>query len=189
MNYKKVKVIGLQRSGTNWLTQLIKINLNIEVYENHIIPFFKHAFPSEHQLKLYITKEQITTEMPIKYIALHPEELFIMVYKPLSKWIASIKKNKVDLPSKHPEIYKNDILDEEAARDLWKYYMQMWEKIKLPNFHIILYDEVLTDYIEFLKFLETKFNIKKNNLPGYKNVTHVPQSLPFLEKDKLKYLK
>lgn len=190
MKIAKVKVIGLQRSGTNWLTELIKLNFNVAVYDDPANPFFKHALPGEYQFEEFGSGKLITTEMPLQYIALHHDEFFILIFKPIEKWILSIKNNRVDLHQKRPELFNADnSVNEQKAVEFYKHYHQLWFKVDLPNLMFILYDDLLKNRISWMKWLRESESTSLVPKTGtWKNVNHVPQSKKFTETDRLKYL-
>ncbi len=187
--YKKVKIIGLQRSGTNWLSQLIKVNLDIDVYTDPLLPFFKHALPDESEIVIQSTNKSVITPVPAEYIADHPDELFIVIYKPRKAWLESIERKKVDLQQKRPFLFdnENNLVHEEAAK-FYDNYMKAWLDLCQPNLLIVSYLDVLYNFSLFLLRLKKRQKIGAKR-KKWVNINKVRHSKRFVCEDKEKYLK
>ena len=185
--YKKVKILGLQRSGTNWLEQLVRANMDVEVYADPVEPFFKHALPNETDIPSK-SGETIHTAVPLNYIRNHPEELFIVVFKPGELWVKSINKKKVDLQQKRPWLFnQQDRIVKLRALIFHEVYVNTWNELSLKNLLVVPYLEILSDYELFLEKLSLEFGIplKRDKLVDIKKAPH---SVRFTDRDKRKYL-
>lgn len=185
---ERIKVIGLQRSGTNWIEQLIRLNMDIIVYDDPIVPFFKHALPNEYEIQAYREGKMVNTFIPVDYIDSHPKELFILVKKPVDKWIISIRKNHADLQMKHPEIFPEGINGNyNLLQRYYRVYHNYWQSIPHDNLLIVNYIDVLED-IDFLAdTLLRKYGLKSKN-DVWQNITKVPHSKKFTNEDRKRYL-
>lgn len=177
-NHTHIKVIGLQRSGTNYLQELIKINLNILVFGNPLEPFFKHAFPNENIIKL--VKSIYITPIPQVFIKNNLGILFVLIKKNRNKWLMSVENYCADLNQKHGELFNNGVLDKEKAGIFYDNYHSAWENIDSPNLIILDYKDIL---LNFKKVLES-FNIQPIKQNNWTNVYKVQQSNYFTKKKK-----
>lgn len=184
---KRIKILGLQRSGTNWIEFLIRRNLDVYVYSSPLVPFFKHALPDESIINRYKSGELVITEVPSQYVHDNPDELFIIIRKPLDKWIASIRRNPADLHQKRPEIFSAAGVDIKKAGELYTGYHSGWMALNAPNVLFTDYVGVLKDYSSFLELLVLKYNIRPL-ANHWKNVYKVPHSGKFTSKQRKRYL-
>lgn len=186
---RKVKILGLQRSGTNWLTQLVKKNLDVQVYEDPLQPFFKHALPFEDSVVVRSSNEKVKTPVPEKYIQSNPDELFIVVYKPAELWVKSIEKKRVDLEQKRPFIFDtNGAIDKQEALLFWNSYMKAWTDLQFPNLVVVSYLDVLENFTQLLAYLVMNSGIEAKRHP-FVNIRKVAHSKRFLPSDRKNYLK
>lgn len=128
---KSVKVIGLQRSGTNYLEELIRVNYhcNITVGADTSI-CWKHSLPNERYKNSTKTATQSLKEN---------DTTVILISKTFYVWEASIKSNGMDLYSQRGfDLNLND---------LYRLFHSSWATSGVPV--------VCVDYLNLL------FNIDK----------------------------
>ena len=102
MNFRpQVQIIGLQRSGTRWLYQLVTNNYTVSVNRTG-----KHHLPGEYT---------------------HPTvEATLVIRKRFAHWLTSVERNRVNLYKMRPEMYPGDKLDIRAALDVWENFYAKW---------------------------------------------------------------
>ena len=179
--------MGLQRSGTNWINQLIKLNFCIETHDEPMAPFFKHAMPDETIWRAYANNAEVSTPVPEAYIGTHPDEIFILVVKEKQKWIESILRNPADLKQKRPVIFNNGAIDVLKASALYDFYHNRWSKLNYHNLLFVSYETVLSDVNSFLRGISILFGLERKR-KKWENPSKVPRSKPFTESDKKRYL-
>lgn len=133
-NYRGFKVVGLQRTGTNWISELIKKNFVIEEYD---YGFWKHLTPlgtkENANLAHYSGKiEDLVLDETIFYIA---------TSKTYKLWLQSLARSRQDFDVTH------STSNTELIYDSWF----LW-KDKVINKRNFYYH----DYIEWLNKWEQK---------------------------------
>jgi hypothetical protein len=164
----KLKVVGLQRSGTNYLTELLKINFTEFVFTDPLDPFFKHSMPQETFVRLptgtYKFPFPLTTNCNI-----------IHIKKTKEHWLRSIKNNPMDLYQKRPGIHSME-------GDLYDCFVHNWSSV-----YTVQYENLLNNFqLEMCKIQE-HFHLDPKQFP-YKNISKVPHNKTFTEDDKKRYL-
>jgi len=185
-------IVGLHRSGTNYLYQLLKKNLNLKLInnQNNFSGTWKH---SSEVFKNY--KENTP---------------FIILYKPIYQWVESIVIRKPDygvnllnqkLDKSNFITVENDIVinwEEKSytLSDLVNCYKQTYENwiINLPKdikerCFIVNYNDILTDSkidvinnISKLLILSPHQNLKKLNGVSYHNQNKTIERLKNIKK-------
>jgi hypothetical protein len=169
--YKKYHVIGLQRTGTNWLNKLIQHNFEVEPA---LDTFWKHLTPAgtkwQHQHRLDpwgCTVQELYLKDDIYYIATSKNwELFC----------DSIRRNAEDFPKTHNLVRRKDIKGTRQVYDMWMTWAA--QKIGEPNFYWHDYLDWLQNWEVYFEYLEKKNNWKRKH-KKFENVTHVPRSPNF----------
>lgn len=123
--FSQVHVIGMQRTGTNFVSTLLRRCGNIDVRPSGDRElFWKHQHPSQ-PVK--------SGETPWQIISRSPETLFVLVRKHPAHWLDSIRsRNPQDFflrnfPSQNPQ----SISDERLLETYFDYY-QSWQSV--PEF-------------------------------------------------------
>jgi hypothetical protein len=164
----KLKVVGLQRSGTNYLTELLKINFNEFVYTNPLSPFFKHCMPHETSVNLI----DGVCEFPLP---LTTTCCIIHVKKTKEHWLRSIKNNPMDLYQKRPGVKSNE-------KEFYDNFINNWKMV-----YTVQYESLLQDFQKELSNIQNHFSLTRKQ-PNFLNVSKVPHNKLFTEEDKKRYL-
>lgn len=151
----KVKIIGLQRSGTNYLEELIRKNFEVFVYDHPLYPFFKHAGPQDRTL-LLDNGEKLYTEPPVRCLPFY-HVLYIVIEKNVNKWMYSVKRSNTNLLLKHPEIFEGNVLHMQKAREFHTSYYNAWKALNYPNLFHVTYEDLITDFSAVLQMLKVNF--------------------------------
>jgi len=143
---KKIQIIGLQRSATNYVEQLIRLNYKVEVFPNSKNEIYtdivwKHSLPFPDVIGK-LNKSEILT---------------IVIQKELSKWLISISNDKQDIDTKYPVDYPNRLTD------LYKKFYRHWEEAKIKNKETIDYKNLLLSFRDRLLKLEKKYKLERKN--------------------------
>jgi len=145
MKYEYYKVIGLQRSGTNWINELIKHNFYVEPIPKY--PMYKHLTPLGVQPgKL---KELLPGATDLKNLELRDDMFFIGTQKPFELWKKSIKRKSVDFYRSH-NYDKNPFTEVWNSWDVWKN-----TKVHKKNFYFQPYLKWLDNWPEYLEDIQT----------------------------------
>ena len=112
-----VQIVGLQRSGTNWLACLLANN-----YDALVLSETKHDFPSTFRFR-----EDLTG--------------VVVIYKRLDHWLNSIARFPATLPQQYPAIYHNGALDMVAAARLYDDFYTQWGQY--PRVCLVAYEDLL----------------------------------------------
>jgi len=187
---KNVKIIGLQRSGTNYLENLVKLNFrDAHVYgPGDISICWKHGMPTEKTL--YETGDRPLTGMGITNIVDNNVHV-ILIEKPKRAWIDSMKRNKVDLEEKRPRLYKNGNINEVDALKFHDKFHKDWiSALSTHNvkFIHVNYIDLLEDYERKLAEIQVAFKLTPS-LPKFNDVHKVLQSSKFNAAKKEEYIK
>ena len=113
----RVQVVGLQRSGTNWIQDLIARNFDVTMDRG-----FKHFLPGE-------------TTNPNG----HDADIYVVVEKRLDHWLNSVYRWPVDMPKCRPECYHKDgSLRWVRAAAIHQIFNRAWRKAR-PNALFVRY--------------------------------------------------
>lgn len=169
--YKGFYVIGIQRSGTTWLTDLISNNFDTQ----YIQSFWKHRTPLGVQDSLYCKKKVYENDL-----ILDNNVFYIAVQKDYNTWLESIKRKKVDFRHTHITTQKDKFLEVYNSWDNWKN-----DQLQQENFYFKTYLDWLKDWETYLQEIEQLTGWKRKNAT-FKNVSNVSQSEDF---DITRYIK
>jgi hypothetical protein len=92
LKFEYYHVIGLQRTGTNWLHSLVKKNFKVKRKQN----FWKHLSPIGQNENYHNVHGPAGSDL-----TLDPNVFYIVTNKDFGKWIESIKKRRVDFWTSH----------------------------------------------------------------------------------------
>jgi len=170
----KVKQFGIQRSGTNYIRQLLLDNIvEVVIYENHF--GHKHAVPlGEKGLNTWAAKKN--REPIVKEDDVHP---IIIIKNPYS-WYQSIERFRASKFSFHREY--------ERYNKLYKAYRKLCLKER-PVFtaaHVVQYEKLLADPRKEITIIAEKFDA--DLYKQFKNPNKVIMSGQFTEDRKKFYL-
>ena len=188
-------VIGLQRSGTEYLEQLLRINFEGITIKNHIKRgyFWKHS--------------------PDPTTLIFEDDFFhVLICKNPYSWIESIRRNCVDMGGRHLEfeicnidgLKEDEIITSEnvlhqvsyfSLQNLCKLYDAFFEnwllspKCELPPLVNIQYEHLIKPegFKGALQKIEGEFRLKRAS-KDWKDVKKVAQSNAFTEKKRRAYL-
>lgn len=164
--YTSYQVIGLQRSGTNWVNQLIKANFKVKEKRS----FWKHLTTlgvKGHRKERYS-----------KYgLRLEPENstYFIVLSKDFVTWSESIERNSEDFFNSH------DFRTEEPLKEVYDAWFK-WINLQSDkdNFYHIDYLDWLENWEQKLSEIQSITGWKKRGLSRkFVNVKKVPRSPKF----------
>ena len=188
----KIKVIGLQRSGTTYLEYVVEKNFKCHITkEGDRSVCWKHALPLE---PVRLPKGSATG---ITIDRIKSQNVFtILVVKPFDKWVESLQKFPADIFHKRPYL-KNDknwrVGTNMNMKALQKFYHDFhvnWIKELdsrgMPYLDINYIDLLKDPVRELDRIVEVGFEKK---LPTYATEMKVPQSKDFNKKRLEHYLK
>jgi hypothetical protein len=163
----KVKLFGLQRSGTNYLDWLLKNDFEgLSIIEGL---GWKHALPSEYYSKnMQDCLMDCTVWEVIKKDKITP----IIIYKEYSNWLDSIKRDSVN--------YFN--FNRPEPRNFYWQWHNDWS-LRTDNF--IQYEDFIKDFEKTLNKLGKMIGSKPTR---YEEPEKVKNSCNWKETDKLRYL-
>ena len=176
MKYNNYFVVGLQRTGTNWLNHLIRDNFKIE------------AIPRDFKNPKYFWKHR--TELPIqpksqackKPFVLSPDVFYIATSKDFPLWKISIDRKCVDVYRTHKTTNPKDLRE---IHDSWQviknkhlheenfYYhnyidwLNNWEKYLAEIAEITKWERKHSNFVNVTKNIEVNRNFDINNYSQY----------------------
>ena len=150
--YIAAKVMGLQRTGTNWISSLIKLNFNVPELERL---FWKHKtipYPTKYPYfnllhGLDIKKDDISPVFKYSQVAHAADVFYILVSKDYDLWMESIDRNAVDVYMTHQGI--NGRHDLKKLHDAW-----MATKDALSEKDNVYYRRYEDWYVNWKEYLE-----------------------------------
>lgn len=157
--YRSYHVIGLQRSGTNWLNELIKINFYVEPATD---TFWKHLTPAgtkrTAQYKGYFDPWGCT----VQDLYLKDHIFYIATSKEWDLWQVSINRNGEDINKTHSWITrKGDTAGTKRVYDIWCHWRN--KQIDKDNFYWCDYLDWLHNWEEHLKNIQDQTGWKRRN--------------------------
>lgn len=149
---KIIKIYGLQRSGTNYLSTLLQKNFDVEVWMN--LGGWKHGFinknPSKDEIfnnTDYLTKLKYKDEYIIDLFS-NKQVNFLCIVKNPYNWLISYKKF-LDLTKKKFELVNS---------------VNLWNDIYLNYINnditIIRYEDLLNNFNKTLLLIKDKYDLK-----------------------------
>lgn len=168
---KKVKVLGLQRSGTTYLEHLIKQNFECDIgVQSNIDICWKHALPNCTKYKVAINS-LITND-----------GLAVQIVKQFNQWSDSIKRFPADFFIKNKEVKT-----ETQLKSFYDNYIEEWD-IAIVETKVNI---VRINYLDLISNLSVELD--KLKLPRqtnkYIDIVQVPQSRRIDNSMKTKMLK
>lgn len=158
MRYQSYHVIGLQRTGTNWLNELIKVNFHVEpaldTFWKHLTPMgTKHRVQHTDYFKHWgCTKQELYLKDHIFYIATSKEwDLFV----------ESINRNAEDIGKTHNGIKTKDTEGTKVVYESWCNWRN--QQIGKDNFYWCDYLDWLHNWEEHLIIIQYQTGWKRRN--------------------------
>lgn len=199
-------VLGLQRSGTNYLNALIKRNIKASIYypRNRWTQqrgIWKHSMDLENKPDF----EQVKDGSATNYGAaggnhrLHwlKDMAAVYIHKHPYSWIESIIYNNVDIKRTYPEVMRTpkthedhifEFLDLAQLVDLWQRHVTYWYSKKEEfGIYCLSYENLLSNTEYHLRNMAKRWDRECVSNNGYLEVDKVGQSEKFNDKLKQKY--
>ena len=165
MSYQYFNTIGLQRSGTNWLAELILNNFDVERKKT----FWKHLTP----LGCKITKKTKSNYFHKDSLILRNDVFFIATFKEFNSWSQSLDRSIVDFNRTHNTISTNP---RREVFDSWINWSAQQKHLK--NFYCKNYLDWLDNWQNHLDEIK-KITGWKMKHSQWKDVGNVPRSPNF----------
>lgn len=161
--FVKFKIIGLQRTGTNWLNELIKENFIVEEDDGN---FWKHLTPfgTKANARLLHYKGSPSD------LILQSDTFYIATSKDYDLWLKSLTRNCEDFYVTHTSTNKKFIYDS------WHKWIK--ENSNKKNLFYRNYMNWLTDWETSFEEIEQITGWERRH-DAFKNVSKVPQSPNF----------
>jgi len=183
---KKVKIIGIQRSGTNFLSTLLEDNYDvtsIDTGQNRKPGdpreyFWKHSYKPEQ----YIDGTDNSSSVVVSGIEKLKKDKIptILITKNPYFWVESIKRNSGDIGIAGISFVKwNNIkpiegkktiglagygyFDLENVCKMWTEYHEYWIENKFSTLHVIRYEDLLSDTDEKLEEIRDLYNFERKS--------------------------
>jgi hypothetical protein len=156
--FENYHVIGLQRTGTNWLHALIKENFAVKRKQT----FWKHLTPLGQAEE---DKDYGNLYGPAgSDLFLDPKVFYVVTDKEFGKWIESLKKRRVDFWVSH-NFYKEEKTYEEVY-DSWQDWKE--KNLEQKNFFYKPYEEWNKNWKMYLNEIQkiTKWKRKHSEFVG-----------------------
>lgn len=175
---KYFKIYGLERTGTNYITSLIGKNFsNVKVFMN--IGGDKHKnliqFPTKKQIFEHVSKDIYNKYKNINLKQLFDQKkiIYLICVKNPYTWIDSYLNY---YGNNKPWLKQLDRTEENIiyATKLWNSRYKNYSKyIKEGSAYVVIYEEILDNYNDFLRKMMKKFNLKKKE----KNFINIEKKL------------
>ena len=145
-SYHSFKVLGLQRSGTNWLKNLISHNFLINPYPDKI--YWKHLTPlgvhNDCKRKNSYLCRNFNTLFNTQHLNLNLEDgtiFYIAVQKKIDLWCKSIHRKPVDFRYTHrcTDLSDQRRLGAKSLEEVWNSW-DNWKNISLQKSNFFFKD-------------------------------------------------
>jgi hypothetical protein len=168
--YKSYHVIGFQRTGTNWLNELIKLNFHIEPATD---TFWKHLTPAgtkrQAQNRGYFDPWGCT----VQDLYLKDHTFYIATSKEWPLLLKSINRNAEDIGKTHAWITRRkDTENTKRVYDAWCNWRN--QQIGKDNFYWCDYLDWLNNWQDHLKTIQYQTGWKRK----YNHFLPVQHSVP-----------
>ena len=163
MNYKYFKVIGLQRSGTNWISEIITTNFSDVRPSN---TFWKHLTP------LGVKKSKLSRRADtVRTLEFRDDTFYIATMKDFELWKKSIDRKPIDFYTTHN--YNENIKE---VHDSWIHMRN--DNLHKENFFYKNYLDWLKNWKSYCLEIEHMTGWKRKH-KGFKEPTTVSKSTDF----------
>lgn len=179
----KIKVIGIQRSGTNYISTLLEDNFHVNSIDTGIGRkpgdpreyFWKHSYnPDQYEQNTdnspEVVKSGITNLKKDKIPT-------ILITKNPYFWLESVKRVPGDIGKKNITFVKwrnliwkgskptirlldLEVFDLESVCKMWNDYHSFWIENKFENLHTLRYEDLISQVDKEIDIISTKFNLE-----------------------------
>lgn len=134
-----VMVVGLQRSGTNYVSELLRLNTNAYVpYSGDNTIFWKHSLPNESGVR--VNKFFLD---PVDALNRLNARCIVVTKNPIS-WVESItKRNCVDFFNSRKQAVKGQD-DLKSIVEFYRHFIESWKNV-IERVTFVEYEAVLAD--------------------------------------------
>tara|TARA_B100001248_G_C27290592_1_gene412280 strand:+ start:96 stop:827 length:732 start_codon:yes stop_codon:yes gene_type:complete len=181
---KEIKVIGIQRSGTNYLSTILEINYDITSVDTgrDRLPdgsrkyFWKHSYDPE-QYECGTDNDHDVVASGLKRVKEKKIPTILITKNPYF-WLESIKRSSGDIGMKgiphikwkriairedHPQTVRlpPGRFDLENVCKMWVDFHSYWINNSFPNLLCVRYEDLLADPDKVLQRIEKQFKIRR----------------------------
>ena len=153
--FKQYQVIGLQRTGTNWINELIKLNFKVKPIHNS---FWKHLTPLGIK---YRRGHFLHWKTSVDDLVLKDDVFYIATSKEFNLWKQSLKRNAEDFTITHKGVIRNNPQSTQRIYDAWHNWKN--EQIENPNFFYKDYMDWLHNWESYLNEIHIKTGWEKTH--------------------------
>lgn len=156
----KFIVVGVQRSGTNYCTEILKSlnnNQRCDIIETGSREYlWKHALPNESGVnysKNFNSPAEAVLKSNLSVILVHKHPLW---------WLSSIiNRDSADLSRQRSFIYnENNILNIKKALEFYAdFYCQWLDALPDEKINHVSYHEILNDHADFVSKINLKYSL------------------------------
>lgn len=141
MRYEYYQVIGLQRTGTNWLNELIKLNFDVQPVDRG---FWKHLTPLG--TKHHASRRFKHWKHQAEELVLTKSVFYIATSKEWGMFVESLNRNAEDFGKTHNGVRPNhDVEGTKKVYEAWHNWKA--KQMHKPNFYY-------HDYMDWLRYTE-----------------------------------
>jgi hypothetical protein len=176
-------VLGLQRSGTNYLESLLRMNFkNLSVVPGSTKYCWKHGLP--HEKYRY---DKASNKTHIENL-INNKPIVVIVRKKYELWLESLNKYSADFIYHRKGLLENP--DKTELKQFHEEFHIEWEKELIANdikFIVIEYIDLVKDYKKVLETIANEFGVIPKG--EYADISKVYQSQPVDQAKKDLYIK
>lgn len=155
MIYKNYQVIGLQRTGTNWLNDLVKHNFEVEPVSKG---FWKHLTPLGGRPR---TKRYLHWKHKAEDLILEDNVFYVATSKDWDTWLDSLNRNAQDFSITHAGVFRNNIPSTKKVYEAWHDWRI--QNQDMPNFFYRDYLDWLNNWKEYFDKIHVITKWKKKH--------------------------
>jgi hypothetical protein len=181
--HEKIKIIGIQRSGTNYLSTILENNydiVSIDTGQNREPGskrdyFWKHSYNPDQYIKNTDNSPNIVQE-GLKSL-INDKVPTILISKNPYFWLESIKRNPGDIGKEgisfvdwnqiQPKQHKSQVIlgpygqfDLENVCQMWTDFHRYWINNKFDNLKFVKYEDLLINPKRVISDIEETFGLK-----------------------------
>lgn len=169
--FEEYHVIGLQRTGTNWINELIKLNFEVSPTN---YSFWKHLTPIGTRP---INGHYLHWKISTKDLILKDNVFYIATSKEFNLWQKSLRRNAEDFSITHKGVVEYNQKSTKIIYDSWHSWKN--EQIVKPNFFYKDYMDWLENWELHLNEIHIKTGWKKRHEKFVNTKNPVPRSPQF----------
>ena len=185
---KEIQILGLQRSGTNFLQRLIMDNYSIDCTGDYFL-LWKHVYNPLKTMKHHGQSYCNLVRHNLKFMKYHGFRTALVTKNPYF-WLESVKRNPVDADDLDWGMFRPDENTEDKVKlgflgdmdlkkvcKIWVDFHEYWIENSFDSLVKLRYEDLLKDSVECLNTINQHLKLNEDVTLTKENIL-IPQKVP-----------